>query len=165
MRMYRYGDPHYTPPRRYIDIKGDVYGTLTVGDRLDSTWWSCTCECGETVRKTYADLTRYSTPTCGKVGAHLSNDINYFTAHRRVQEQRGRASDHTCPCGRPAQQWAYSHEDKNELIGKVGDGEAPYSPDPAYYNAMCVPCHKKFDLKRRADENNKNAIRSTSEVR
>lgn len=23
----------------------------------------------------------------------------------------------------------------------------PYSPDPSHYQARCVPCHKRFDLR------------------
>lgn len=157
MRMYRYGDPHWKAPRRYIDIKGKKYGTLTVDNRLDSTWWECVCECGETVKKTYADLNRYGLPTCGKPGRHLRDDVDYFTAHRRVSNVRGKASRHLCSCGRNAQQWAYNHKDAHQKVGIVGGVETPYSTDPEFYNPMCVPCHKRFDLERRANENAKEA--------
>lgn len=68
----------------------------------------------------------------------------YSTAHMRVRSLRGNAKDRMCRCGARAKQWAYLHNDPNEL----GSREGAYSADPDHYEAMCVSCHKKFDLAR-----------------
>lgn len=67
------------------------------------------------------------------------DEIGYSGAHQRVSRIRGPASAHTCPCGSPARQWAYLTSSSALM---------PYSPDPADYSALCIPCHKRFDLER-----------------
>jgi hypothetical protein len=62
----------------------------------------------------------------------------------RVRAVRGRAQEHTCECGKPAEQWAYTHSGPAELTSEVG----AYSVDPSFYVPMCVPCHKRADLAR-----------------
>jgi len=84
-------------------------------------------------------------------GAHNSSwknhDIGYGTAHERVRDQRGKASDYECSnCGSRAKHWAYDHEDPDERLSEMG----PYSVNPEFYMPMCVPCHKRFDLDRAA---------------
>lgn len=71
-------------------------------------------------------------------------DITYGAAHMRVRSDRGSARDHVCRCGAQSAQWSYTHQDPNEMQSDLG----PYSPDPAFYVALCVPCHKRDDLAR-----------------
>lgn len=66
----------------------------------------------------------------------------YSGAHMRVRADRGPAADYLCGCGSVAAQWAYRHDDPDEL--KAAEGA--YSADPYRYDPMCVSCHKKFDL-------------------
>lgn len=72
----------------------------------------------------------------------MSHSTGYVLAHRRIYRERGRASGHTCSYGQQASHWAYQHQAEVELL----DGKQPYSDDPADYEAMCVCCHKQFDL-------------------
>ena len=63
----------------------------------------------------------------------------YHTVHQRIYRARGPASAQTCSCGSQARHWAY--------VGPREAGDyAPYSSDLSQYQAMCVPCHKAFDL-------------------
>jgi hypothetical protein len=73
-----------------------------------------------------------------------ADGLTYSGAHMRVRAVRGQASTHTCGCGAPAMQWAYRHDDPNELHSDTG----AYSADPRHYDALCVPCHKRADLAR-----------------
>lgn len=66
----------------------------------------------------------------------------YSAVHQRLQRVRGRADAHTCACGAPAAQWAYDRTDPAPLRAPW-----PYSADLRRYVAMCVPCHKRFDLR------------------
>jgi len=72
--------------------------------------------------------------------------VTYGGAHQRVRAVRGAASDHACACGARAAHWAYRHDDPDEKQAPEG----PYSTDPARYDAMCVSCHKRFDIRRSA---------------
>jgi hypothetical protein len=74
----------------------------------------------------------------------------YIAAHVRVYRARGRAREHTCPCGAQAAQWAYDHSDLEPLTemrrNMKGDFVSlAYSPDPSRYVAMCRSCHVKLD--------------------
>lgn len=75
--------------------------------------------------------------------------ISYRGAHLRVAYQRGRAAQRLCStgCGRPAAEWAYDHQDPNELHRDDG---RPFSANPAHYTPMCRPCHRRFDAGRAA---------------
>ena len=79
------------------------------------------------------------------------NKPDYRLAHRRIQQARGKASDYECvDCGSPAEDWAYNHSGIGEREG-YGHGRGVntlmrYSVDAYQYEAMCKPCHKKFDL-------------------
>ena len=68
----------------------------------------------------------------------------YYLAHERLGRLRGSASEHECPCGKRAAQWAYDHADEDEIQSECG----AYSADPQHYIAMCVSCHKRFDMER-----------------
>lgn len=79
----------------------------------------------------------------------------YQAMHKRVYKQRGPARDHTCPCGEPAEQWAYDHQDPYELTEwrKTGPRavvrEVPYSTCLDHYVALCFGCHVKLDTPER----------------
>jgi len=76
------------------------------------------------------------------------NNITYSTAHKRVRALHGSASAHSCvDCNGKAGQWSYIHGCPNEKSELQPSGSLlPYSPDPSYYEARCVPCHKAFDV-------------------
>ncbi|WP_156623081.1 hypothetical protein [Mycobacterium sp. 1164966.3] len=78
--------------------------------------------------------------------------IGYRGAHMRVLAARGRASAYPCvgDCGRPAADWAYDNADPDELVSTVNGAPRRYSLDPARYQPMCRPCHKRFDHTHRA---------------
>lgn len=57
--------------------------------------------------------------------------LGYFGCHRRVRKERGRAADQICACGKQARHWAHMHGTDPE--------------DPQNYQAMCIPCHYKYD--------------------
>lgn len=71
----------------------------------------------------------------------------YNGAHLRVRRSRGAASRNPCArCGCPARDWAYDHEDPNELSGPTQHGyEMSYSGNPDHYIPLCRPCHTAFD--------------------
>ena len=72
-------------------------------------------------------------------------EASYGTVHGRLREYRGPARLLQCEtCDSPARQWAYDHLDPNEKQSDRG----PYSADLSHYRALCVPCHKAFDLAR-----------------
>lgn len=66
----------------------------------------------------------------------------YQRAHTNLKRVRGKASEHTCPCGKPARDWAYQFT--GETI-READGSRPYSNNPDDYVAMCRSCHIQFD--------------------
>ena len=53
-------------------------------------------------------------------------------------------------CPEPATQWAYDHDDPNELIEQVklmsgNIGVVAYSLDLSHYRPLCRPCHYAAD--------------------
>lgn len=67
----------------------------------------------------------------------------YWGMHQRIRKLRGNATEHVCAkCGKPAQQWAYRHDDPMEITDPRG---FPYSIDPARYDALCISCHVTTD--------------------
>lgn len=58
------------------------------------------------------------------------DDASYSAMHSRVYHARGKAREHACKCGRPAQEWA-------NLSGDYAD--------VTDYEAMCIPCHRAYD--------------------
>lgn len=72
-----------------------------------------------------------------------ADGVAYRTAHQRVAALRGPAAGHKCiQCGDPARQWAYQHNDPNQLRHANG---YPYSLLPECYEPMCYPCHAVLD--------------------
>lgn len=62
----------------------------------------------------------------------------YNAVHIRLRKLFGEASGRQCACGAAAQQWAYT--------GPRNPGDVmPFGPLDQY-EAMCVPCHKAYDL-------------------
>jgi len=75
----------------------------------------------------------------------MSEQIAYYSAHRRVWRIRGKASFHSCiRCGSQASDWAYTHDDPcpQEWISPRG---YRYSGDVRRYTPMCHPCHVEYD--------------------
>jgi hypothetical protein len=60
------------------------------------------------------------------------DDAGYRAAHERVRRAFGAAEEHTCLCGKQAQDWSY-------------DGLTGYSLDINEYTALCTSCHCKRD--------------------
>jgi hypothetical protein len=76
------------------------------------------------------------------------DDIKYRAAHERLRAQRGAAEGHQCiDCGKPAAHWSYNHTDHNQQQSDCG---LPFSVEPRHYSPRCVPCHKAFDVGRKA---------------
>lgn len=151
MKNWRYGTPTPNHPPRWVDIRGQRFGTLVVVERSGAKW-SCRCDCGEQRAVSAGELNRVGDAnTCGVAGRHLGTDVTYFTAHQRIPEARGTARQHECvDCGATASQWSYDHDDPNELVDRqMSKNPVAYSVDPARYSPRCVPCHKGFDLGRR----------------
>lgn len=75
----------------------------------------------------------------------------YKQAHKRITQRRGKATEHECVSGgHRAQQWAYKGGSHHEQTGWVSNGGGHFywtvwSPDPADYQPMCIPCHRAYD--------------------
>ena len=82
--------------------------------------------------------------------AYRGDDITYTTAHSRLRQQRGPASERTCiDCGGQAADWSYRGGSPKEIVGVTQHGYVlPWSPDPADYDPRCRNCHRNFDLGR-----------------
>ena len=95
----------------------------------------------------------------GHVARHLpgtdshnwrGDDISYRSAHRRVSEARGSASDHSCAhCGKAAREWAYDHADPAERY--ADQAGFPYSAKIEHYMPLCMSCHQLFDNEHRKE--------------
>lgn len=106
--------------------------------------------------KHHTRIQRHGDPHTVKRNPGLSGDrnpawrgdsIGSNAAHLRVTAARGApASAHACvDCGGQAAHWSYNHGDPNAKPSDRG----PFSTSPQYYDARCVPCHKRYDLARR----------------
>lgn len=148
MKNYRYGTPTPHHPTRWVDIRGQRFGTLVVISRQGRNWL-CQCDCGRTRLVDAGNLNSSGQKsTCGFRPNHRNKYCKYGAAHERVKTDKGNATRHFCvDCGRQAEHWSYDHNDPNELISDDLGG-IPYSTDTACYSPRCVPCHKSFDLGR-----------------
>lgn len=73
---------------------------------------------------------------------------SYRAVHKRLDADRGPASTHPCThCGDPARDWAYDHNDPDELTAQVRGGTLAYSLDQDRYIPLCKLCHQRFDVK------------------
>lgn len=143
MKRWRYGDPRFQQTFEHDDIAGRRFGQLVALRREDGRW-RCLCDCGSETVVRIGDLNRGTTNTCGDRPRHYRREqAGSSAAHSRVRTDRGPARDYACvDCGETAAHWSYNHEDPDELPAISG----PYSLSPDFYEARCVPCHKRFDL-------------------
>lgn len=77
--------------------------------------------------------------------------MQYAGAHGKVRMAKGLPSQHLCEhCGKQAEEWSYKGSDPDELIGvDRRNGELrKYSLNIDYYQPLCVPCHRRFDLRK-----------------
>lgn len=92
-----------------------------------------------------ADVVLTPTPVRGEANVMWAGEaIAYSGMHQRVTRARGRAFTMTCPCGAPADEWAYDHADPNPKTSDQG----PFSLDVERYVAMCRSCHRTLDARR-----------------
>jgi len=85
----------------------------------------------------------------------LTGPCSYTTAHLRLYDRRGSASQYVCPCGKQAREWAYNHRSKQEQTGERRvhrsqgrisvQSSAVWSGNPADYDALCTRCHRILD--------------------
>lgn len=77
----------------------------------------------------------------------------YSTTHMRTSKIKGAASLNQCDhChDRQAQQWAYDHEDSDEVTAYIGESLLVFSLDPDHYIPLCIKCHRKFDMRWRRE--------------
>jgi hypothetical protein len=64
--------------------------------------------------------------------------LTYTAAHQLM----GRADEHSCPCGRQAQQWSFQGSG-DTLCSPQG---YEYSESSDDYIPLCISCHKKQDI-------------------
>ena len=67
----------------------------------------------------------------------------YTAVHLRLRAQRGPAKDSTCPCGAPAEHWAYVRGGDQSI--RYDEQGRPYSTDLSRYAALCRTCHRRMD--------------------
>lgn len=69
----------------------------------------------------------------------------YRTAHRSVVLHKGKAKTHTCPCGKPALDWALQHDADPATVYRDPSGGRIYSTTIDAYVALCRSCHLSYD--------------------
>lgn len=152
MKDWRNGTPTPEHRPRWMDIRGQRFGTLTVTGIRVGRFWVCQCDCGETVERDAGNLRiNGDRNRCGTPGKHYyTDDPGYGAAHDRVRRIHGSASQHPCiDCNEPAYHWSYDHLDADELMYEYESGKfIAYSAKPEHYQPRCVPCHKRYDLDR-----------------
>ncbi|SCG69604.1 hypothetical protein GA0070609_4427 [Micromonospora echinaurantiaca] len=144
-----------TMPSRQKHKPGNVYGSLTLVERIESSASGdpralFRCECGNVKALQINNVANGITTNCADRANHPDSRrrelLTYDGAHNRVKAQRGSASLYTCRCGNQAEDWAYSHADYDErAMIKGREARKPYSTNPDHYSPMCRPCHKRFD--------------------
>lgn len=143
-------------PPQAVDIVGQRFGSLVVLERAGMTpsknaTWLCRCDCGETTVAMGKRLRKGETQSCGcrmreGGGARRRPVVDYPAAHRRLQRDLGKATEHRCAdCGGPAAEWSYIGGAPDEARG--GPQNCPYSHDSAYYQPRCHSCHRRRDYK------------------
>jgi hypothetical protein len=79
---------------------------------------------------------------------------SYDAAHQRVEYWRGRACEHTCVCGSPAEEWSYRNYSEYEMTGQrmkkypngsYGPINSRWSRHVKDYDALCKSCHEERD--------------------
>lgn len=149
MKNWRYGTPTPEHGSRRQDLGGMRFGSLVAVKPVESTSWSCVCDCGATTIVRTGDLNAGTTTSCGdgKIHRrHLRSDIvGYWAIHDRLRRDRGKPG--TCvDCGGPASEWSYDHGDPNELVSESGSSRGfAFSLDLDHYVPRCVRCHRAHD--------------------
>jgi len=94
-------------------------------------------------RKHYIRWWKYGDPAIVKPHNWAVGDqVTYRGLHARISRARGLASEFTCECGNPAEQWSYDYTDPSPKFSEQG---SPFSLDVRRYQAMCRSCHGKRD--------------------
>lgn len=143
------------PGRRKYDV-GHCFGDLVVVEYLglvgSSIRLRCRCECGTVGDYALSNLRDGRTTRCANRDFHphplarQTPPTDYDAAHKYVRRINGRPSAFVCRCGKPAEQWAYSHADLDAQRNDEGrEAGRPFSADPAHYVPMCRSCHTRFD--------------------
>lgn len=61
--------------------------------------------------------------------------------------ERGKAKEHVCTCGKPAQEWAYMGDDDEKIATAAYELGKVYSQNLDAYIPLCCSCHRKMDQK------------------
>lgn len=139
-----------------IDETGNTYGRWLVlrkgaasEGKAKMARWVCLCTCGNEGLIVGATLRNGESTSCGCFRSELRTKevVGYQGMHSRVHRANGPAKDYMCPCGKPAREWAYDHEDPEEIWGMPNRGckEAVYSLKVEHYIPMCCSCHERLD--------------------
>lgn len=98
--------------------------------------------------RTGSPLTVRPNAVAGPANANWKGtDLGYSGAHRRIYRYRGPAARFQCSgCAAPAEEWAYTHDDPDELVERTKGGIFAYSADPARYIPLCRACHRSRDI-------------------
>jgi Helix-turn-helix domain len=74
--------------------------------------------------------------------------ISHREFHKYLQRQRGAASNYTCACGAPAEQWSYHDAGADHEVIDTTAGPTRglrFSTDVMQYRARCTICHQVYD--------------------
>lgn len=121
--------------------------------------FTCRCDCGTVFETIRGNLLRGNTTSCGcrqrkvaslrgKARFPKSEDWGYSYTHQKVAEKYGQASTHQCAtslCENMADEWAYMHNDPNEVVSVRTHKGLIFSRNPEYYVALCIVCHNAYD--------------------
>lgn len=129
-------------PQKKIDAPN---ACLTCGTKFQIYRWQlargwgkfCCVSCGSKSR------------TKERNGAWKGDNITYEAVHFRLLAAKGPATNYVCTCGETAAEWAYSHQDVNQVKCPKG---RPYSTNLSYYAPKCRHCHRLEDLNRDASK-------------
>lgn len=125
--------------REYIDARREMKNAVTGAGRACSVE---DCAGRHLARgycvKHYRRLTRHGDLTVSR----FSDDVGYDGVHNRLRTTRGKADTHLCVCGAQAAEWAYDHEDAEEVVDDRG---RVFSRKPDHYQPLCLLCHRRLD--------------------
>jgi hypothetical protein len=140
-----------------IDLAGARFGRLVVLEKAEGRTapgngrtlaaWLCRCDCGGEVVVLGGNLRNGNTKSCGCLwleaqrGRGADGRLRYRHAHALVERARGKASEQTCACGKPALDWSYDGGAPDEMVEVRGLRAMRYSGDPEAYSARCRGCH------------------------
>lgn len=117
-------------------------------DRPERHYQMCAMHGGRFQRHGSADLAAPRDQSGVDNPIWRGDEITYTSAHSRIVRTRGPAKRHQCvDCGLRAKDWSYRHTDPDQRNSEFG----PYSPAPDHYDPRCGSCHKRFDLRMKAE--------------